>query len=352
MALHAAGSRLRVFGDPMQCIFSGANTAADQARWNEIKDAGAFDELETPHRWAKGSPELGRWALAAREALKARSPVPIPDPLPIGLTLIYAENTSHSATGFACTQADRRPIDRNVNTGGPLLVLTSSNGLSLSLRAFWNRRLTIWEGHTRDALTDMVNAVTCAAGDANAIAGAVLDFLSSTTVGFSPSAFGNRLAKEVAEGCIANTRGKPARLQAMAQLLLDEPNHLGVAKCLSLIDRLRDERVDGFGAVAIDRRWEFRDAIRLGEYACATEALSDLHRRRTYARPLPPARAISTIHKAKGLECQNALLLPVDRARFGNSDYARCRLYVALSRADTSLTIVLSSRNPSPLITS
>jgi DNA helicase-2/ATP-dependent DNA helicase PcrA len=74
--------------------------------------------------------------------------------------------------------------------------------------------------------------------------------------------------------------------------------------------------------------------------------------RRDFARPMPPARAISTVHKAKGLECQNALLIPVDGTRFGNSDYARCRLYVALSRADTSLTLVLSRTNPSSLVTS
>jgi DNA helicase-2/ATP-dependent DNA helicase PcrA len=63
-----------------------------------------------------------------------------------------------------------------------------------------------------------------------------------------------------------------------------------------------------------------------------------------------PAKAISTVHKAKGLECDGVLIMPCDAQHFGDSLAARCRLYVAMSRAKRSLTFVVSRQKPSPLI--
>lgn len=350
MALHEAGARLRIFGDPMQCVFSRRTIAADQQRWQELKAMGSFDELDTTHRWSGGSPELGAWVLSARESLKAGEPIKIPDCLPQGLTIRYAENTAQNATGYACSLADRRPIDRLFNAANPLLVLTGSNGLAKSLRAFWGRRISIWEGFTRNALSDLVAVLVRDEGDIDAIAASVKEFLERTTVGFSPSGFGDRFLREAQQRCTARASRKPSRLQAMAKLIVEEPDHRGISKCLALLDRLRDEGIDGFGEINIDQRSEFRDAIRLGSYPSPTEAMRELHRRRTYARPMPPPRAISIIHKAKGLECDNAILVPCDGKWFGDTDYARCKLYVGLSRAGSSLTLVLSRQNPSPLI--
>jgi DNA helicase-2/ATP-dependent DNA helicase PcrA len=64
---------------------------------------------------------------------------------------------------------------------------------------------------------------------------------------------------------------------------------------------------------------------------------------------MPPKRVISTIHKAKGLECENAIVMACDKTHFSSTDYARCKLYVALSRAQQSLTLVVSRSHPTPL---
>lgn len=82
---------------------------------------------------------------------------------------------------------------------------------------------------------------------------------------------------------------------------------------------------------------------------CPDEGYAEIARRRSHAMPAPPARTISTIHKAKGLECDNAVLIAGDRDQFSGTQYARCKLYVALSRAKRSLTIVISQNNPTPL---
>lgn len=65
--------------------------------------------------------------------------------------------------------------------------------------------------------------------------------------------------------------------------------------------------------ITVDYRSEYRDAVRLTDFPDAQQGLVELTRRRSFARQVPPERAISTIHKAKGLECENALVLPCDK---------------------------------------
>ena len=39
--------------------------------WDELtRKAQAFEQLDFPHRWTRGCPQLGQWTLAARTALK------------------------------------------------------------------------------------------------------------------------------------------------------------------------------------------------------------------------------------------------------------------------------------------
>jgi DNA helicase-2/ATP-dependent DNA helicase PcrA len=108
--------------------------------------------------------------------------------------------------------------------------------------------------------------------------------------------------------------------------------------------------VPGFESIKIDYGREYKDAVKLMDFALPGEGLAEINRRRTFARPMPPSRAISTIHKAKGLECDNAIIVPCDRQNFSSTKYSRCKLYVALSRAKKSLTLVVARDDPSPLL--
>ena len=207
----------------------------------------------------------------------------------------------------------------------------------------------IWEGHVRDDLGKLVAQIAAHPGDAPSIAQATVDFVSSVAAGFGASTHGNRLVREVSEGCTKNCRDKPARLQRLGRFILEQPDHIGVAKSLTHLARLIDERVAGFKSIKIDQRREFRDALRLIEFDDPEEGLTEIARRRSFARPMPPARAISTIHKAKGLQCHHAIVVPCDKARFSGTDYSKCKLYVALSRAKRSLTLVVSRNDPGPL---
>ncbi len=350
MALHRGGTQLRVFADPMQMIFTGtkAKTAAAEQRWADLKTAAdRFEELDQPHRWANIQPELGAWILQARQTLRNGDKIDLTDNLPAGLTVHVAENSSPKRTGFRVAVHQSPEIYARANLPS-LLVLTGQNDRVTALRAFFNGRLTIWEGHVRQGLSTL--SAHCAAhrGDAEALAQGTLTFIGSVASGFSPTAFGNRFVLEAQQGCVKPCSGKPQHLQAMARHIVECPDHRGVARALDYLRHLAANEA-AFADVRIHHGREFAEAVLLGQFADADDGFAEIARRRAYARPQLPMKAISTIHKAKGLEFANVMVLPCDAENFSNTKASRARLYVAISRATRSLMLVVSKAKPSPL---
>jgi DNA helicase-2/ATP-dependent DNA helicase PcrA len=351
IAMLNQGARLRVFADPVQRIFkesplAGSTPAQD---WVALtKQAHAFEELDTPHRWRSGCPDLGRWTLLARAALKNGGKIDIRNNLPASVSVVVAENQARRNMEYQLAPADRRAIDAFTRSHTSLLVLTRYNETARSLRAFFNRRLPLWEGHTRSALEKLVDAITTDNADCPKLAAAVVTFMNDVGKGFSPSAFGDRFEKEVREGCTARSRGKPATIQELGRFLLAEPDHRGVAKLLARLAALKQGDAD-FADIEMDHSREFWEAVKLGNFEDLDAGLAEITHRRTYGRPKPPDAAISTIHKAKGLECGNVVVMPCDAKTFPDREDARCLLYVAISRAKERLMLVVSRASPSPL---
>lgn len=350
MALHRGGAQLRVFADPMQTIFTGtqAQAAAAEQRWADLKAAAdRFEELDQPHRWANIQPELGVWILAARATLRDGGKIDLTGNLPAGLTVHVAENSSPERTGFRVAAQESLAIYARANAPS-LLVLTGQNDRVTALRAFFNRRLPIWEGHVREGLSTL--AAHCAAhqGNAEALARGMLAFMGSVASGFSPTAFGNRFVLEAQQGCVKPCNGKPQHLQAMARHIVECPDHRGVALALDHLRSLAANEA-AFADVCVHHGREFAEAIQLGRFEDADDGFAEIARRRTHARPQLPMKAISTIHKAKGLEFENVMVLPCDSENYSNTKASRARLYVALSRATRSLMLVVSKAKPSPL---
>lgn len=105
-----------------------------------------------------------------------------------------------------------------------------------------------------------------------------------------------------------------------------------------------------FSDVVIDYPREFWDAVRLGEYDSPREGAAEVAKKRRWQRTAMPERALSTIHKAKGLEHRSVMVLPIDGTHFRDREKDRCALYVGMSRASKELILVVSRRNPSPLV--
>jgi len=338
-------ARLRAFADPMQRIFKDA----DAAFWDElVSSSDVVESLDYPHRWDKGCPRLGAWTLKAREDLKAGRKVDLRT-APSSVVVVQAENIAETRLGYRVATSDRSAIDTFAGRQSSLLVLTRHNETALSLRSFFGRRILLWEGYTRSALESFVQRFD-KAKTPETVAKSILKFMDDVAVGFSPSGFGNRFESEVGSRCAKMARGKPALIQELAKLVIAEPNHRGASKMLKRLHELSQSN-EHFDKVQFDAHREFWDAIKLGDFDNPSEGLVDLAHRRSYARPQPTDRAISTIHKAKGLECESVLVMPCDNKTFPDELDARCLLYVALSRAKSELMVVVSTNNPSPLLT-
>ena len=352
MALLGQGAQVRVFADPMQKIFREKSFVDSSPAYDWVEftgEAQAFEQLDTPHRWASGCPELGKWTLRARELLKAGQPIDLRSGLPPSINVVFAENQAQRNLDYQLSRESRQPIDMFEQRHSSLLVLTHYSDTAKFCRAFFNRRIPLWEGHTRSGLERLVDSLSAVVDDRAALAVAVVAFMAEIGKGFSPSAFGDTFQQEVKEGCVVRRRGKPAKIQELAQFLVANADHRGVAKMLRRLSELKDTDSD-FAGIEIDCRREFRDAICLGDFETAADGLAEITRRRSYSRPQPALKALSTIHKAKGLECDSVIVMPCDARTFPDKPEARCLLYVAISRAKKSLQLVVSRANPSPLL--
>jgi hypothetical protein len=352
MAVHAAGSALRLFGDPMQVIFadSDADIRATLDRWEGLKTVGGWGQLSKPHRWSSGSPELGQWVLDARDTLSTGGSIDLTGRRPSGLTILFAENSAQAPRkAFSMTREHRAPISSLVRKSDQLLVLAVGNERVAHLNAFLGRSVRIWEGHTRNHLSTLVASIRNHGGNAEAITDGFLSFVYATSVRFTASSHGNRLKAEVQQRCSKAARGMPAQLQTIANHLIAEPTHRGVAGALAHLIDLINRKEGGFSEIEFDLKSEVRDAVHMGSFEAVDDGFAEINRRRTFSHPHPPRKCLSTIHKSKGLECANALLLTCDRSSFSGTEYKRRLLYVGLSRAKETLTLVLSQNSATPL---
>lgn len=349
-ALRRAGARVRIFGDPMQRIYgasvSDAAMAHDDQRWTQLWEAAdKAESLDTAHRWKDGGEALGDWILENRDRLQAGGKLRLSGSLPSQLQVIRADNVSSRNQGFQLESDAGRPVSRLLQSDGPLLILSHHNQTVRAIRAAFGRRLPIWEGHTRSALPRLAKALshaTCA----SEVMEATIGFVQDISTGFTDGDFATRLRQELPDGR-PSARGKPGKLQTLARLIRDRPDHRGATDLLrELYLAIREDAA--FKSIKIDYPREYWEAVRLGEAADVASGMAEGSRRNAVTRPMPPARAVSTIHKAKGLEAPHVLVMPCDATTFREKD--RRLLYVAISRATRKLTLVVSSSNPSPLI--
>jgi AAA domain/UvrD-like helicase C-terminal domain len=347
----AAGSSVRIFGDPRQRIFSKGDAAvSDSQRWEKLRQlADRFEVLDTPHRWSGSHRNLGQWIQDRRRGLWEEGTLDLRPPLPASVRVIFAENQSLRFGGYRTSRDEAKPIWAAVRRSRSLLVLSAYNPTVGALRGLFSKELPIWEGHVRDNLRELVTAISREEGSPEGIATAAIAFTQKVVKGFSDSAFADSVLREVRSGCCSKRTGKPAQLQELARCLHAQPNHIGVALFLKCLHGLAKSQ-GAFAEVRFDNLREFWDAACLDSFQSPMDGLSELARRRTSTKHNMPKKAVSTVHKAKGLECDDVIIIPCDNTHFKDSEEARCTLYVAMSRGKRSLTFVVSQEKPSPLL--
>ena len=348
------GALLRVFGDPMQIIPGGrgqiAIASAALARWDALKGESVFGELEIPHRWRITNPDLGEWILATRENLKNGQTIELEEHLPKGVNIRFAENGSQIPNRYQLTPENWRDLNALLNEDKKMLFIAGTNATIQSLRGTFRPRFPIWEGHTRNNLEKFIEELNDGVGNTTTKTTAFVDCLKSLLVGFSRSKYGDRLIKEVIDPSY-NLRGKiPPQLKVMAEFIRVEQGHIGFCKAAEHLKGLIIQNADGFSNLHIDYKRELDDLIKLKGYNDPLTGFAEISKRRSRSYPKPPRKALSTVHKSKGLEAEHVFVFACDGRHFPDTQVKRNLLYVALSRATESVTIIVSRNNRSPLV--
>ncbi len=348
------GALLRIFGDPMQIIPGGrgqdAIGAAALERWDALKGQAEFGELETPHRWNTTNPDLGEWILRVRETLKNEQPIDLKGRLPKGVNVKFAENGSQIPAKYLLKPENWNDLNALLNEDKQMLLIAGTNATIQSLRGAFRPRFSIWEGHTRNYLEKFIEVLNDGVGNLDTKASAFVDCLKSLLVGFSGRRYGDRLIQEV-RAPSDNPRGQiPPHLKVMAEFIRADPNHIGFSKAAEHLKGLIVQNADGFSELHIDYQRELDDLIKLKGYNDPLTGFAEISQRRSRAYPKPPRKALSTVHKSKGLEAEYVFVFACDGGHFPETHVKRNLLYVALSRATESVTIIASRDNRSPLI--
>lgn len=330
----AGGSKLRIFGDPMQAIYDDGETIVD---WPSLwRAAHARYTLTTPHRWSDNV-ALGEWILGSRSALKAGQQIQV------DRTIIAITPASRLA-GFQSI-SDRPTCSRIIrqfqNLGGTKAILAFSNKMVRSIAETSAWRIMINEGARIEALEVYLNQILATSGDPGILAADFLDFVAKMGAGLGDGTRDQLKTRLGAAGINKNRAGlaQTAFLDPL-ECIYARPNIKGIAQAAksylhSPPHTYRPRRIE-----------PLRILISLGTCDDPRATLSALARVRRN-RTLPDVVA-STIHKAKGMEFDHVLVLPVDRNQYPPNDKGAKRLYVALSRARRSIHLITSSDLPSP----
>jgi hypothetical protein len=332
--MRVGGSKLRIFGDPMQALHRGSpEQYVDwDGLWNECVDR---IELTEPKRWPE-APELGKWITAARKTLRSggllrRKDVP---------AAVNVRNTS----GLAGRKKFQDPVLAGtilrdfLNEGpGRAVIVAHLGDMVRTVAQSTNWRARVNEGAVLEHLDRLLLEGEVAAAPP-ALSTAFMSFAGEIGSGLS-KALRNSLERRLGQTLDFGQAGvnQEPWLRALSMIYAN-PNHHGLAAAMDHILRF----VPGTYRVRLpDHAAALRALSRTDDPRGHLHALSRLRRRRTL-----PNLSASTVHKAKGLEFRRVLICPADQHQYPPTSYGARLFYVAISRATHRLTIVTDSISP------
>lgn len=335
LLMKVGGSRLRVFGDPMQALHDGL--AGKFVDWEELwRSCSDRHELTDPKRWPE-APELGQWITTARSTLRRGGVLQLKD-APASVVVM-------TTTGLAGRKKFKNPqlaseILHGFLDAGPgrAVIVAHLGDMVRTLAQSCNWRAAVNEGAALEHLDRLLVVAEADEATARDLASAFLVFIASTGSGFQ-KAMREGLRARLGETLDQRRSGKKQAvwLRALAAIY-QAPNHHGLAAAMEM---LTQETPTGYCVRLSDHTSTLRALGSSHDPRGHLQALSRLRRRRS----LPPLN-LSTIHKAKGLEFRRVLVCPADQHQYPATPFGSRLLYVAMSRATHKLTIVADATSP------
>jgi len=340
--LASHGARVRYFGDPMQAIYDfDGQVLVD---WTSLAGRTQLvEELALPKRW-KDAPELGRWLLDARIALRDGRRIPAaPACVMIERVAGFSDKSLANPNRTAPVMEIKEALNSAVRgKGGSVGVLTYTGAHRRGLQALlW--RFEMFEGTDMHQAHEAVYAAAQADGDARALILVAVDLLALCCSGFNREVLG-----QIGRAC-TSTGVRTAKIAKGAAPIVDRLRPLYEKPTLTTWCQV----VGGFIYAPADVRPVMLSTLRaigrLGRTSATYEQFAEQtggSRRRTEL----PTRGVYTIHAAKGREFDHVVLAHCGARLFPDEPATRKLLYVALSRARLTVHVLAPSDAPSPLL--
>lgn len=338
----AGGSLLRLFGDDMQVIYDFEDAA--RVDWTQLQADNACLTLDVPHRWSE-VPELGVWLRDIRRALRAGDPLPWSSaPRCVIRVPMEGRAPQTDRLGQAATVAVRRALG-GIPEGDSAGFLAWRNTAVRAVQRLQRGRVRLNEGAgvetARTALHDVIGVVGVPADMARVAVG----LLATLSVGCTADV---RSRIEACLGADAVDVGNQRSVAELARAF--EPLYVSadLATWSACLGRMC-AAADAGGGIVIHRREPLGllASLRVPADRDATEVYEETARSRRL--PLTGWTA-STIHGSKGLEFDHVVITHAGSADFADTPQGRALFYTAMSRARKSVTIVVPSEAPSPLL--
>jgi hypothetical protein len=313
-----------VFGDPLQSIFDfGGNVPVD---WTDVTTCWPGFELPVqPWRWQGHNEELGQWLIGIRAELLAGRPVTLPDDGP----LTWMEVSPQNQTTACFNQPWRQ---------GPVVAIGNLLYDCLPLASRLRGSYGLMEELEGKRMLALAAAVDKADPPRTAVATAEFgrSCVSKVAASLDPP-----VLKRLMEGKTVTHLTRPGAEAALAELslLLNEPTPKQVLKALRAI-----ASIPGVHMYAYEAWHTVTRALDLAESGGTTVevAVTRLRNQVRITGRGHDERVISRPVLIKGLEYDHAVILD------GDSHKAQS-LYVALTRARRSLTILSKARSIQPV---
>lgn len=315
----------RLVGDPLQAIFGFAGERPVDWQADVFGHFERQPKLETPHRWAGRNEALGYWLLKIRGPLSRGESIDLKS---AGRALQWRPG-GHGAQRDACYELLGRE--------GRSVVLHKWAKGCHKLGRTLQGHFPVMEEMACEDLLRACAALDAARGGARALA--VLEFAKTclTEVGTTFKKLMEHLERGGGVGT-SRMRTHPAVLEA----LRDVEGSVSPAPVRVALSALQN--VPGAHLFRRELWAEMRRALErheLVQTACLADAAWQVRQVARHAGRAEAARALSRTLLVKGLEYEHTLVLDADAL-------GACELYVALSRASTSLTVLSASTVLSP----
>lgn len=338
-------SKLRFFGDPMQGIYEfGGEQLLD---WSDLRDDSAtIERLDDPRRW-EDTPRLGDWIMSARHALETGAQVTTSgSPPEVEVMPLDALEEPQNPYSNRVPPGLAGPLHRVLNRlTGSVAVLARTNAHALGMRRASKGRIPVQEGADLTLAYEALERAREVDGDPRELSRLVVWLLSRTSTGFTQALrerVNRRLLADRIE--LGNARSLRPFLDELARLY-ERPTLETWCRLVGTIAR------DPPSGVRVDLPESLRALGRLGptEGEDPRRGLDRVLMARR-AGAFVPRLCSSTIHKAKGQQFDHVVLAQCGAKSFPDQPETRRLLYVAISRARRSLTILVPGRSPSPLL--